>query len=181
MVNLSRRQLLISSLSLASAFTLGGVYWFHTEESIPSELDDDSQWQFLTKDQRLVLSVIVPVIIQSTEITKDVLTVEQVKQQLQRIDQAIMFLTATQKQDLLQLLEGLTSKFSRLILTSSIVNWNRVSATEVQEVLIAWRYSMLALLQYAYLSLKELIYAAWYGDPNQWSAIDYPGPPKLFG
>jgi hypothetical protein len=35
------------------------------------------------------------------------------------------------------------------------------------------------LLRVAYFALHELVFAAWYGDPQSWPRIGYPGPPEL--
>jgi len=57
--------------------------------------------------------------------------------------------------------------------------WDKASAETVGKFLSDWRTSRFALLQSAYQALHQLVYAAWYGNPQGWQAIGYPGAPEL--
>jgi hypothetical protein len=52
-------------------------------------------------------------------------------------------------------------------------------AREVAAFLQGWRTSRLGLLRSAYAALHDLVLGAWYGTPDTWEAIGYPGPPEI--
>jgi hypothetical protein len=57
--------------------------------------------------------------------------------------------------------------------------WNEVTRDEVASFLDRWRYSNLLVLRGAYDALHQLVMAGWYGNDAAWSAIGYPGPPRI--
>jgi hypothetical protein len=57
--------------------------------------------------------------------------------------------------------------------------WRDVSAEDAAAFLDRWRHSRFDLLRAGYAALHDLVLGAWYGDARRWSAIGYPGPPKL--
>ena len=57
--------------------------------------------------------------------------------------------------------------------------WNQASEAEVRACLDRFRGSSLTLLRSAYGALHQLTFAAWYGNPDSWAQIGYPGPPDL--
>lgn len=48
---------------------------------------------------------------------------------------------------------------------------------EQDEVLAEWRDSRLSIRRTGYLALRGLAMAAYYGNPQTWAALGYPGPP----
>jgi hypothetical protein len=59
------------------------------------------------------------------------------------------------------------------------VPWNEAPEAEVRAFLDRFRTSTFDLLRSAYGALHQLTFAAWYGNPQSWSAIGYAGPPEL--
>ncbi|HVP66123.1 MAG TPA: gluconate 2-dehydrogenase subunit 3 family protein [Anaeromyxobacteraceae bacterium] len=54
------------------------------------------------------------------------------------------------------------------------------STIEQQDARIAsWQQSRFALRRTGYKALKRLVYAAYYGSPETWPAVGYPGPPSI--
>ncbi len=83
------------------------------------------------------------------------------------------FLPLTQQQQLSQLFLLLEQELTRLALTG---NWLSLTELPVQTrlgLLAAWRDSYLALLQQAYAGLRELLFAAYYGQPTHWTTLNY--------
>jgi hypothetical protein len=83
------------------------------------------------------------------------------------------FLPLTQQQQLSQLFLLLEQQLTRLALTG---NWLSLTELPVQTrlgLLTAWRDSYLALLQQAYAGLRELLFAAYYGQPTHWTNLSY--------
>lgn len=67
---------------------------------------------------------------------------------------------------------------ARMVLAGVGKPWRAASVGEVGQFLDSWRGSRLQLLQSAYAALHDLIFGAWYGRPENWAAIEYPGPPR---
>ncbi len=68
---------------------------------------------------------------------------------------------------------------SRALLAGVWSPWSEASARSIAAFLAQWRDSRFALKRSAYGALHQLIMAAWYGSPDAWPAIGYPGPPSL--
>lgn len=66
----------------------------------------------------------------------------------------------------------------RVLLAGVGKPWREASVADVGAFLQSWRSSRLNLLQSAYGALHDLIFGAWYGRPESWQAISYPGPPR---
>ncbi len=57
--------------------------------------------------------------------------------------------------------------------------WNQTSTSDVAGFLQRWRTSNAPLLRSGYQALHQLVYAGWYGASDTWTAIGYPGPPRI--
>lgn len=68
---------------------------------------------------------------------------------------------------------------TRGLLTGVWGSWETASPSQVEAFLRRWRYSRFGLFQSAYAALHDLVLGAWYGQPEAWAAIGYPGPPAV--
>ncbi|HRF72022.1 MAG TPA: hypothetical protein PL117_04550 [Accumulibacter sp.] len=91
---------------------------------------------------------------------------------------AVAGLSAATQKELGELFGLLVIAPARLVLAGVGKPWREASVDEVSEFLESWRSSRLKLLQTAYGALHDLSFGAWYGRPDSWQAIAYPGPPK---
>ena len=82
-------------------------------------------------------------------------------------------LPLTQQQQLSQLFLLLEQELTRLALTGNWLSLNELPVQTRLGLLSAWRDSYLALLQQAYCGLRELLFAAYYGQPPHWAALNY--------
>lgn len=57
--------------------------------------------------------------------------------------------------------------------------WREASVADATTVLESWSTSRLQLLRACYRSLHDFIMGSWYGMPQSWAAVGYPGPPQL--
>jgi len=83
------------------------------------------------------------------------------------------FLPLTQQQQLSQLFLLLEQELTRLTLTGNWLSLNDLPVQTRLGLLSAWRDSYLALLQQAYCGLRELLFAAYYGQPPHWAELNY--------
>jgi len=91
---------------------------------------------------------------------------------------AVAGLSAASQQEIGELFGLLVIAPARRVLDGVSTPWREASVAEVGEFLQSWRFSRLSLLQSAYGALHDLTYGAWYGRPEAWQAISYPGPPR---
>ena len=95
------------------------------------------------------------------------------------VERAVAGLPLSTQAELRQLFDLLGFAPTRLLLTGLWDDWPEVSPERLEAFLSDWRQSRLGLLRVAYFALHELVFAAWYGDPQSWPRIGYPGPPQL--
>ncbi|MEP6942927.1 MAG: hypothetical protein ABI981_08325 [Betaproteobacteria bacterium] len=95
------------------------------------------------------------------------------------VDRAVAALPPAARKELEQLFALLAFVPSRCLLAGIWSPWNDASTESITAFLAAWRDSRFGLQRSAYGALHQLIMAAWYGSPQAWPAIGYPGPPVL--
>ncbi|GAA4884080.1 TAT leader-containing periplasmic protein [Ferrimonas pelagia] len=165
---MERRQFIYGTLASATALSLGIAFW-PEPVSIPAPLDEAQQWLFVA---------LIPVVLEGAA------PAQRLEQQAPRIAVAVADLIATLppgvRQQLAQLLGLLQQKLGRLVLTGSMLPLAEQQPTLLSQLLDDWRFHFLELIRTAYAGLRDPIMAVWYGDPANWSALNYQ-PPSLGG
>ncbi|MFT5162835.1 MAG: hypothetical protein ACI9FJ_001412 [Alteromonadaceae bacterium] len=70
----------------------------------------------------------------------------------------------------------LTNRLTMLACVGQFAPLNELSSAQVRLLIEGWRNSFISLLNTAYEGLKELVFAAFYGDSDNWSLINYQKP-----
>ncbi|MGQ5521830.1 hypothetical protein ACUHMQ_01065 [Chitinimonas sp. PSY-7] len=78
-----------------------------------------------------------------------------------------------------ELLALLANRFARRWVAGVSSAWAVAGDDEIAHFLNRWRYSSLPLLRSGYQALHQIIFAAWYGNPQAWADIGYTGPPEF--
>lgn len=91
-------------------------------------------------------------------------------------DRALAGLSPAVQQELQQLITLLTFPASRALLAGVWKPWRDASVEEVSRFLSDWRASRFDLLRAGYQALKQLMQAAWYGNPLAWDKIGFSLP-----
>lgn len=94
-------------------------------------------------------------------------------------DTAIVGLPPAVRAEVRQLLDLVTSPLTRGAATGVWQPWERASDEEVAAFLMRWRGSALVLFRSGYVALHALVRGGWYGNPQSWAALGYPGPPVV--
>jgi len=76
-----------------------------------------------------------------------------------------------------QLLNILENPVGRRLIADLGSSWEQASPAQVQAFLVSFRDHPIPALQPGYHALHDLMMAGWYGLPNQWTDMGYPGPP----
>ncbi|WP_213995077.1 hypothetical protein [Arsukibacterium sp.] len=164
---MDRRQFVFSGIAFAAAASLGitlGTYGWR---------------QSLSPDQsnrELVLSAALPALLYGALPEDATLAAAELARTKAAINDFLPFLPLRQQQELHQLFNLLANRFSRLGLTGHITQLAELTVQQRLALLDSWRDSYLAVLQQAYHGLRELLYGAYYGQPEHWLALDYTAP-----
>lgn len=174
----TRRQLLKAAL-VSSLTALSGVSLWQLNLSETQQLveQDDYDYQLLTLDDRLLLFAIIPVILDGA--LKNLDAEKTTLNLIQKIDQALDFISESSYDELRQLFDLLSHQLGRAYLAGVWSSWNQAKSIAIAEFLQEWRSSYWALLRSGYLGLHQLIMGTFYSQPESWPAIGYSGPPKL--
>ncbi|MDZ7868186.1 MAG: hypothetical protein U5L02_03115 [Rheinheimera sp.] len=121
----------------------------------------------------LVLDALLPVLLQGA------LPASAAEQQLalrrsrDAVLQFLPYLPRSQQQQLQQLFLLLQERLGQLALTGHWLSLNELPISSRLHMLTSWRDSYLATLQQAYFGLRELLFGAYYGQPQHWPALQY--------
>jgi hypothetical protein len=94
-------------------------------------------------------------------------------------DTAVAGLPPHVQAEVAQLLTILRNGILRVLATGVMRPWPEASPQEIADFLNRWRYSGITKLRAGYDALHQLSLAAWYGNPQSWERIGYPGPPVI--
>ena len=81
--------------------------------------------------------------------------------------------------DFRRLLHVFESGLTGLAVTGTPWPFTRASAADQDRRLEAWRHARLALFRSGYQAMKRLAHALYYGAPQIYERIGYPGPPVV--
>lgn len=159
---MDRRQFILSGIALGAASSLG-LYGWHSSFNENSDNRD------------LVLSALLPALLYAA-LPQDTTMTEQVNRTKAAVSDFMPFLTQSQRLELQQLFNLLAHQLTQLALTGHITALPELSIALRWQLLTNWRDSYLAVLQQAYHGLRELLFAAYYGQPEHWQALSYSAP-----
>jgi hypothetical protein len=167
---LSRRELLKFGVAGAMLLAAAGI----ARGEVRPRLASVERPLTVLRDKDLaVLAAIAPVILAGTP------GAEKADLAIGGVDRAVAGLPPHLQAEVRQLLSLLASWPGRRLIAGVRSSWPEASRAEIEAFLERWRYSSWALAQQGYHALHELVLAAWYARPDSWSAIGYPGPPRL--
>ncbi|MDL2196967.1 TAT leader-containing periplasmic protein [Shewanella algae] len=168
---MQRRQFLLWALGGTSALALGVS--LYEEEEIANLSEHE-------KPHDLLLGALIPVLLEEAlpEINKH--RTSAINRTLDAVNQTLKWLPKAQRQELEQLLDILENRFGLLLLSGSMTPLMLRSPNELVEMLESWRSSWMALLQQAYLGLRELLMASYYACPEHWDRLNYNKPKLAF-
>ncbi|OGG95264.1 MAG: hypothetical protein A2527_08830 [Candidatus Lambdaproteobacteria bacterium RIFOXYD2_FULL_50_16] len=119
-----------------------------------------------------IFRALIPQFLEGTEVYA-------VQDVLEGVDRAIGGLEPATQAELRELTNLLSFPLTRFFLSGLWSPWEEAQAEQLKAFLDRWRNSRFALFRAGYQGMAELVMASYYGNPNGWSAIGYPGPPVL--
>lgn len=128
------------------------------------------------QEAALVLDALLPAILLGALPTAQAAQQQALINTRQAVLDFLPFLPKRQQAQLHQLFFLLSQQVTRLALTGHLVALADLSLQQRLQLLQSWRDSYLQLLQQAYSGLRELLLAAYYGQPAHWQALAYTAP-----
>lgn len=170
---ISRRKFITTGLFGAAALATAG--WLRGPHAPPG----NASLRALDADAQAILGAIVPVLLAGALPAVAETRREAIADTVRGIDFAVSGLPPGAQEELRQLFALLALPPARLAIARVSEPWNKASEAEVRACVDRFRRSSLTLLHSAYCALHQLTFAAWYGNPESWQRIGYPGPPDL--
>ena len=133
----------------------------------------------ISADGHDILRAVVPVLLAGALPQDTAARATAFAQTLSALDTAVGGLPAAAQAELAQLFSLLSLPPVRVGVARIDAPWAEATPEQVRACLDRFRDSSVQLLRAAYDALHQLTFAAWYGDPQAWGAIGYPGPPVL--
>jgi len=173
---LTRRTFLFAGIAGASALAAAG--WLRGRDG-PSPLLAGTSTPTLVPDAVTVLTAVTPVLLHGALPHDPAAASAAVRDTVGNVGLAIAGLAPAAQQELGQLFALLGFAPARIALARVRSPWPEARDHDIAAFLERWRTSGFLLFQSAYAALHQLVFAAWYGNPDSWPAIGYPGPPRL--
>ncbi len=127
----------------------------------------------------VVLTALIPVFLAGVLPRGGATRPELIARTVAGVDKAIAGLALATQKEVGELFDLLSFTPTRMIVAGVWSPWPEASAEAIGRFLESWRNSRFDLLKSGYAALHDLIFSAWYARPDTWTAIGYPGPPKV--
>ena len=173
----TRRTFLVAGIAGATALATAG--WLRSRPDTPVILGASPT--VLDPDAYAVVAAVTPVLLDGALPGDAGKAAAAVRETVANVGLAIAGLPPAAQKELAQLFALLAFAPARIALARVSSPWPQASRDEIAAFLESWRSSRFLLLHSAYAALHQLVFAAWYGNPDSWPAIGYPGPPRLGG
>lgn len=172
---LTRRQFIKAGLVGGLALSAAGLFYSRSLKEAPATAVP----RRLTFQERAIVAALVPAILAGVLPEAGEARAKAVAQTVDGVGVAIAGLSAAAQKELAELFALLGIAPARVLLARLWPGWEAAAPAEVAAFLQGWRTSRFALLRSAYAALHDLVLGAWYGNPDNWQAIGYPGPPEI--
>ena len=172
---LTRRQFIKAGLIGGAALTAAGLFYSRSLKEAPSTAVSRG----LTLSERTIVGALVPAILAGVLPAAGEARSRAIAQTVDGVGVAIAGLSAPAQKELAELFTLLGCAPARELLERLWPAWEAATPADIAAFLEGWRESRFALLRSAYAGLHDLVLGAWYGTPDTWERIGYPGPPEM--
>lgn len=171
-----------SGTALGSAVIIAGLSGCsampeHDPREAASASLPEHGWHFFTPEDRVLMAALIPSIIGSSIPSNHAQREAAIARALEDLDQAIHHMGPANQSEFRELFDMLQFTPTRLTLARVTSYWPNVSDAQAGAFLQRWRNSSFNIFNKAYLGLIQTTNAAWYGRPDHYGQMGYPGPP----
>ncbi len=146
-------------------------------ESALADAHPDSDWRFLNEEDRVLLAALIPALLTPMLPENGAEREQAIAQTIQDMDTALYFMGPPNQAEFRQLFDLLHFTPTRLSVARVTSSWENVSQEQAEAFLQRWRNSGFAIFNNAYLGLVQVTNAAWFGNPDHYAQMGYPGIP----
>ena len=171
---ITRRQFIKAGIIGGAALTAAGLFYSRGLKEAPGSAVPPG----LTSAGRTIIAAIVPAVLAGALPPSGEARSRAIAQTVDGVAVAVAGLSAAAQKELAELFVLLDIAPARALL-GLWSGWDAAPAAEVAAFLQGWRESRLELLRSAYAALHDLVLGAWYGNPDNWPDIGYPGPAEI--
>ena len=132
--------------------------------------------QLLRHQDTLLFAALLPGVVGETA---NSMNAERIHATLQTLDGMLAASSPAMQKQIYDLVDLLTFKATQGLVSGYWGSWEQASHSDIEEFLQRWRNSNTELFRFGYAGICQLLLMAWYGQPSQWAAIGYPGPPAF--
>lgn len=173
----SRRTFLLAGTAGGAALALAG--WLRAASEPAAAVTATGPLQALDPRAPEIVAAVVPVMLAGALPQGDEARVAAVTATVANVGRTIAGLPPTAQRELGELFAMLAFAPARRWVAGVALPWNQATPADVAAFLDRWRDSRFLLLRSAYDALHQIVLAAWYGNPQSWPGIGYPGPPDI--
>ncbi len=98
-----------------------------------------------------------------------------------RIDALVSLMPPEGQKEVRQLVGLFENALAGLVLDGQLRTFTASSPEQQDARIRAWQTSRILVRRTGYRALKKIVYSSYYGAPETWKAIGYPGPPPTGG
>ena len=161
-------------VGIAGGLLLAGTRWLDRPQALAA-----SNFRFLDPRAAAAVAALVPVVLEGA-MARDAAAIRRaVDETVEAFDRAVAGLSPAVQKEVDELFSILRFPPARLMFTGL---WSPLEESTPQEIgafLARWRHSRFDIQRAGYQAITQLIQAAWYGNTASWTAIGYPGAPKI--
>ncbi|HEX6591842.1 MAG TPA: hypothetical protein VF050_07575 [Moraxellaceae bacterium] len=170
----SRRQFLrvglMGALALSAVSTVAVLTGCSTPPAAKS-------FRFLRDNDLKVLRALIPVVLGNV-LPAGAAADQAMEETLHSLDNLIFGTSRAGHKQISQLFDLLAMPATRYTVVGLSDDWDKASATDINNFLVSWSHSRVQMLRAGYLGLSQLITMSWYLQPRSWAAIGYV-PPRV--
>jgi len=179
---MKRRHFLKAGLWLAAGLVVSRLTYGPFDPP-PEHATGPYPYAFLTGKDLALFAALIPVVLAGTRAAGDAAARDRL---LQALDQALALPAPEPQDEWRNLIRLLEFPPARRLLAGVGPHWHEAEPTDIASFLTRWRDSRFGVLNLGYAGLVGIIKGAWYGLPEAFEEIGYPGPPPyavqaLFG
>lgn len=168
----SRRGFLKKGLVGGLLLAVGGGAWLVTRRS--AQVNVPPGLLVLDAQQFAVISALVPHFVPKREGFPDPAALETAK----IVDGILAKVDDSSREEVKQLLALFENALPNFLFGLRGRPFTQMAPDEQAVVLDEWRTSRISVRRTGYLALRTVVMSAYYGNPQTWAAVKYPGPPK---
>jgi len=163
-------------LGAASSAALTGISLTATLTGCTESLPENSDWKVLREGDRIFLKSSFPVLFKGILRGETVDKEDALNKMLRCADGIVFNLDPHNQKQMIELFDLVNFSVSRSLTTGVWSKWDEASEEDIEHFLNKWRESSIGLFNLAYNGLNRLACAGWFGLPESWKAVGYPGP-----